>query len=489
MASGARPAASRRESALLTVVAALVASLVLGLVRVPDHLFTDAMQFDAVVLAPATMAASIGYYVGWRLQPTPTLGWFSAAMIVLGMQATVVTAFQIMGLRPDLTHPVTSMAWDLVITLLVVGCWLTANNRDLRWDPAAAGMVAGAALAGLRLLSLCVPAHLADADPGIRAGLAAMIVAVDATVIVLAAFGGMAHSWLQHRIALALVAFSAGHLARSLGDGETAAFIAVVGVGLCAAIVATTAWGVAARALRSEQERVEWLSGLVTRFEGDARSDRARMHELNATLAGVSSAAHLVHAVPITDLKRAALGEMIDAELSRLQRLVSDRLPAPSERPLVDLGAVISHLVIAHEARGHHVDWDRCAAEVAGDADQVTEVLNILLDNAAAHGGGGTCVRVSRRGEGVEVGVSDAGSGVPLELRDRIFSWGARGPDSTGQGIGLRIARDLAQMQPDGRLDLRDDHLGRTEFVFSLRAPDRESEGPCDGRESVRAAG
>jgi signal transduction histidine kinase len=57
-------------------------------------------------------------------------------------------------------------------------------------------------------------------------------------------------------------------------------------------------------------------------------------------------------------------------------------------------------------------------------------------------------VRVSAReaGDLVEVAVSDAGDGVPEELRDRLFErFATRG--GHGTGLGLHIVRELARAQ------------------------------------------
>ena len=77
--------------------------------------------------------------------------------------------------------------------------------------------------------------------------------------------------------------------------------------------------------------------------------------------------------------------------------------------------------------------------------DAVAAMFNVLLDNAAKHGRSAAEVTVEPHGSYLEVAVHDNGPGVDPSLRTRLFEWGARGAGSTGQGIGLHLAHDLAQ--------------------------------------------
>ncbi len=89
-------------------------------------------------------------------------------------------------------------------------------------------------------------------------------------------------------------------------------------------------------------------------------------------------------------------------------------------------------------------------AWVIGDGDRLKQLLLILLDNAMKYTPEGGQVGLGarqavRRGvEGVEIHVSDTGTGIPAEEQERIFERfyridRARG--SAGAGLGLAIAR------------------------------------------------
>ena len=174
------------------------------------------------------------------------------------------------------------------------------------------------------------------------------------------------------------------------------------------------------------------------------------------------------------------MAAMVQSELERLERMVRRQqdaarrvVPEPQDGELraevIDLDAVVSAMVLAHEAKGTTVTWRPSRMLALGDSDQLTEALNVLLDNAAAHGSGPVRIDVRAAGPAhtsVEVAVTDHGPGVAPELRRRIFAWGVSRPGSTGQGIGLHAARDLMERQ-GGYLELAETGE-RTTFVLGI---------------------
>ena len=217
------------------------------------------------------------------------------------------------------------------------------------------------------------------------------------------------------------------------------------------------------------------------------RDERARLHEAASALAGIRAATTLLSSQrAIGDDRRAAMTAMVQSELERLERMVRRQQDAarpgiPEQRTdemtademgraeVIDLDSVVATMVLAHEAKGTDVMWRPSRMLALGDSDQLTEALNVLLDNAAAHGSGSVRIEV-RAAEpastSVEIAVTDDGPGVPPELRRRIFAWGVSRPGSTGQGIGLHAARDLMERQ-GGYLELVE-ASERTTFVLGI---------------------
>ena len=241
---------------------------------------------------------------------------------------------------------------------------------------------------------------------------------------------------------------------------------------LAAALVAGTSAVVLHHAVKEEKREVEELLGRLQTVEGELRDDRARLHEINATVAGIASAQTLLSTGLPADHSD-ALTSMVRAEVERLQRLVADR--APTRRRSVDLDEVLGQIVLSHLARGRVVLWEPAGLRALGRSDDIAEVVNVLLENAAVHGGpDAVTVQVARDldGYGITITVADQGPGIDSGLRARVFDWGVSRPDSPGQGIGLHVAAEISQ-QLGGRLELLPTQSGAA-FALHLPAVPRE---------------
>jgi signal transduction histidine kinase len=264
-----------------------------------------------------------------------------------------------------------------------------------------------------------------------------------------------------------------------LGLGSAVGGIVGLATGLLAAVlIAGTTAVVARSAIEDKDQQVQDLELQLRATELAHREDQARLHEINATVAGIASAQKLMSDGLNAD-RSEALASMMRAEVDRLQRLVADRMP--TRRRSVDLDEVIGQIVLSHLARGRVVIWAPSGLRAMGRADDIAEVLNVLLENATVHGGPDAVeVAVSRDvdGEGVVVTVSDQGPGVPPELRERLFDWGVSRPGSPGHGIGLHVAADITH-QLGGRLELLPTASGAS---FGIHLPAVPQEVSADDR-------
>ncbi|HEV2643193.1 MAG TPA: sensor histidine kinase, partial [Candidatus Elarobacter sp.] len=108
------------------------------------------------------------------------------------------------------------------------------------------------------------------------------------------------------------------------------------------------------------------------------------------------------------------------------------------------------------------------------DFSHALRALANLLENAAKYSPAGTpiAVSVSRDDDTIAISVADRGGGVDAGERDRIFEpfyrpagvW----PDVGGAGLGLAIARQLAEVQ-GGSVEYAPREGGGS--VFTLRLP------------------
>jgi signal transduction histidine kinase len=218
-------------------------------------------------------------------------------------------------------------------------------------------------------------------------------------------------------------------------------------------------------ALRSARTKLEQV-------EADVRVDAAHLHEIRATIAGLTSASMLIHqADNVSDDRRHTIETMVDSEMGRLQRLL--HAEHPTEHVPVDIDAVIQPVLLRHQLRGFPVHWIPSGERVLAHGDHVAEVVNVLLENAFQHAAGAGARVHTRRIDGViEIAVADSGPGIDRSVRPRIFEWGERSNGSSGSGIGLNVAKQLT-VELGGYLRLVDSPASGATFVLGLPAEER----------------
>ena len=145
----------------------------------------------------------------------------------------------------------------------------------------------------------------------------------------------------------------------------------------------------------------------------------------------------------------------------------------PSRIAVRDLVGEVAHALASDQVR-IAIDVPE-ELSVRGDLRRVRQVLANLIGNAVKHSpADGTVAIEARRLDGaVEIRVSDEGPGVPSDIMPRVFKRYARGPRSTGLGIGLYLAERIASAH-GGRLTLDSTSSGAT-FSLRLPAPDGAS--------------
>lgn len=185
----------------------------------------------------------------------------------------------------------------------------------------------------------------------------------------------------------------------------------------------------------------------------------------------------------VTESNRLAnmVGELI--ELSRLQ----------GAEPLPDLGAVDVDTVVAEALSRYKVAADNADIEVTTDApsgyrvlgDQpllVTALAN-LVSNAIAYSPKGSPVSISRRrrGDNIEIAVTDRGIGIARADQERVFERffradKARSRATGGTGLGLAIVKHVAANH-NGSIRLWSQPGTGSTFTLSIPAyPDADDE-------------
>ncbi len=225
---------------------------------------------------------------------------------------------------------------------------------------------------------------------------------------------------------------------------------------------------------------------LEQRLAREARFASDVSHELRSPLTTLlTSAAVLEHRRhELSDDGREAL-DLLTADLARFQRMVVDL----TELSKHDAGAIaadrvevgVVDLVERTLRRLRRPDIELVtvgpadAALVSVNEPAFERVIANLVENADHHADGVRRITVEVAATAVRVLVDDAGPGVPVESRERIFDRFARVGSSRlslGTGLGLAlVAETIAAF--DGRIWCDDSPLGGARFVIDLPRSDR----------------
>ena len=256
--------------------------------------------------------------------------------------------------------------------------------------------------------------------------------------------------------------------ARRLGEGDFSVSVAASGVRDLDDV---------ADALTATAHR---LGELITReraFSANAS------HQLRTPLTGL----RLTIETELTDPRddpTAVLLEALD-ELDRLEATVSQLLAlardSASPRSPVDVVLLLQKLErrwrrpLAALGRRLEVVVDDELPHPEVSEVAISQVLDVLIDNAARHGAGVVTVEATGVVSGVSLSVTDEGAGI----RDPVRIFERRGTDARGHGIGLALARSVVEAE-GGRLML-ERSAPRPRFVIVLPAarPVREEQQPA----------
>ena len=199
----------------------------------------------------------------------------------------------------------------------------------------------------------------------------------------------------------------------------------------------------------------------------------------SGSVTGLVTGSAMLDREDLTSETRERLWCSLRGELDRMERMLAGQGTQADDLRLDD---ALTRILDLQRLKGRHVELHCTGDVVHAPFDDLAEVLNILVDNAAKHGGTDeSVVEVSRRDdEMVDITVTDFGRGIPREQRPQIFEWGKRGARSQGEGIGLNVAQRL-MTEAGGSLRLAERDGAGSSFVISLpaaRRPHGDDLGP-----------
>jgi two-component system sensor histidine kinase SenX3 len=185
-------------------------------------------------------------------------------------------------------------------------------------------------------------------------------------------------------------------------------------------------------------------------------------------------------------LEATRLGNMVSEliELSRLQG--AERMP---DMGAVDVDSVVSEAISRHKVPAENADIvvrtdDASGLRMHGEQALLVTALANLVSNAIAYSPRGSLVSISRRrrGDNIEISVTDRGIGIDRKDQERVFERffradKARSRATGGTGLGLAIVKHVAANH-NGSIGLWSQLGTGSTFTLSIPAFEGDYEPP-----------
>ena len=234
--------------------------------------------------------------------------------------------------------------------------------------------------------------------------------------------------------------------------------------------------GQLAAAFNEMQRQLAQLEGARRRFIATAS------HELRTPIFSLGGFVELLEDEDLDEATRRQFLGQVHAQVERLQGLTADLLDLSRlESGTLELRAEPTDVgLLARDVTGEFapvlaqhgsiLDLDLATGPVMAvcDPDRVAQIVRILVDNAIGHTPPGTAIAVHVAAENghARLDVRDGGLGIKRDALPRVFEPFFTSDDRQGAGLGLAIARELAE-QMDGHLAVQS-APGRTTFTLAL---------------------
>ena len=183
-------------------------------------------------------------------------------------------------------------------------------------------------------------------------------------------------------------------------------------------------------------------------------------HEINNPLEAVTNLIYLAKTDPTTPTPVQRMLETADTELARVAQIAQQTLGfyRDTTRPIdIDLNELLQAVVdlFGRKLAGKRLqcvldlDPNLTIVGLQGEIRQVVSNLLVNAIDASARTGGAIRIRARRRPRdgkhGVSVIISDQGSGIPHEVRHRLFTPFVTTKQSLGTGLGLWVTRGMVE--------------------------------------------
>ncbi len=208
-------------------------------------------------------------------------------------------------------------------------------------------------------------------------------------------------------------------------------------------------------------------------------------HQLRTPLTALSGALEILYEgnpdseersemIRMANEKARALSKIITGTLN-LARFEQQKSNLGSDFDYVNLNEIFAGLLpiieAAARAKGVVVDFEPIArAEVKGNKTYLEQAFFNILENAVQQTPDGRIrIHFLEKGESIVTCITDTGSGIDPEIRDKVFNRNVFGGNSRGLGLGLYIVKTIVDEHPGGKVWFETDSNGTTFFVELMR--------------------
>jgi signal transduction histidine kinase len=174
--------------------------------------------------------------------------------------------------------------------------------------------------------------------------------------------------------------------------------------------------------------------------------------------------------------------DLLADEIQRFQRMVQDLLEisrTDAGHTDISFEEVLAGEFVRRVAEQYENDVPiRCEGDTEEailevDKRRMVRVIGNLIENADRYAGGITEIAIVPAGKNIQIRLDDAGPGVPVNERERIFERFARGETARarasgeGTGLGLSLVEEHVRLH-GGRVWVEDSPAGGARFVVEL---------------------
>jgi signal transduction histidine kinase len=218
-------------------------------------------------------------------------------------------------------------------------------------------------------------------------------------------------------------------------------------------------------------------------------------HQVGTPLNLISGYVQMLQEEASGDPKTARRLETVQEQIAKVTSVVRtllDQSRRPGERAPTELGAVLSRVAEVSrpklDASGISLTLSVAPGlpQILADARELELAMLNLVTNSldAMPDGGELTIRAVSRPDGVQIEITDTGSGIPSDLLPRIFQpWVTTKPPGRGTGLGLSITHDLIARH-GGTISVTSDPGRLT--MFTIQLPSCEAAELLDAQDSHR---